>query len=231
MKNKVVIVTGAGRGIGKAIALAFAGQGATVVATARSVDEIEDVAAATGGVAIPCDVSAADSIQALIDQTMEQFGRIDVLVNNAGAVARLPTHELSVEAWDHVVNVNLRAVFICSKLALPHMFNQGSGCIINIASIAGVVGPPNRSAYSASKHGVMGLTKTMSAEYLHRGVRVHVILPGATVSLMRGEGFPDEDPDSLIQAEDIADATLFLASQKTTAYTMEMQIRPGRPKK
>jgi len=227
LKNKVAIVTGAGRGIGKAIARAYAHEGASVVCTARSTAEIEAVADEIGGKAITCDVGDPVQIQNLIDTIIAEYGRIDILINNAGAVARLPTHELAIEDWDNVININLRGVFICCKFALPHMLNQGSGCIINISSGAGVVGPPNRSAYAASKHGVMGLTKTMAVEYLHKGIRVHVILPDATVSQMRSEGFPEEDPDSLIQADDIADAAVFLATQKATAHSLEIRVSQG----
>ncbi|MCY3838863.1 MAG: SDR family oxidoreductase, partial [Gammaproteobacteria bacterium] len=200
LKDKVAIVTGAGRGIGKAIAEAFASEGASVVCSARSVDEIHAVAEAVGGLAIPCDVADESGIRDLINATVDAYGPIDILVNNAGAVARLPVHQLPVEDWDHVMNVNLRGLFLCTKYALPSMLEKGSGCIINISSGAGVVGPRNRSAYAASKHGVMGFTKTLVAEYLYQGIRSHVILPDATVSRMRSEGFPNEDPDSLIQA-------------------------------
>ena len=227
LKDKVAIVTGAGRGIGKAIAEAFAKEGASVVCSARSVDEIDAVAAATGGLAIPCDVADEADIRKLIEGTTDAYGRIDILVNNAGAVARLPVHELPVEDWDHVMNVNLRGLFICTKYALPSMLEQGSGCIINVSSGAGVVGPRNRSAYAASKHGVMGFTKTLVAEYLYQGIRSHVILPDATVSRMRSEGFPNEDPDSIIQAEDIADAAVFLAMQPATAHTLEIRVSQG----
>ena len=227
LKDKVAIVTGAGRGIGKAIAKAFAEEGAAVVCSARSVDEINAVADETGGLAIPCNVADEADIRKMIDATLKAYGRIDLLVNNAGAVARLPVHELPVEDWDHVVNVNLRGLFLCTKYALPSMLERGRGCIINISSGAGVVGPRNRSAYAASKHGVMGFTKTLVAEYLYRGIRSHVILPDATVSRMRGEGFPNEDPDSLIQAEDIAAAAVFLATQPATAHTMEIRVSQG----
>ena len=227
LQGKVAIVTGAGRGIGKAIAAAFAREGASVVCSARSVEEIDAVAEATGGKAIRCDVGDEADIRHLIDATVDGYGRIDILVNNAGAVARLPVHELPVADWDHVMNVNLRGLFLCTKYALPSMLAQGCGCIINISSGAGVVGPPNRSAYAASKHGVMGFTKTLVAEYLHQGIRSHVILPDATVSRMRSEGFPNEDPDSLIQAEDIADAAVFLAEQPATAHTMEIRVSQG----
>ena len=227
LKDNVAIVTGAGRGIGKAIAEAFAREGADVVCSARSVDEINAVASAIGGLAVPCDVADEADIRRMIDATTDAYGRIDILVNNAGAVARLPVHELPAEDWDHVLNVNLRGLFLCTKYALPSMLDQGSGCIINISSGAGVVGPRNRSAYAASKHGVMGFTKTLVAEYLYQGIRSHVILPDATVSRMRTEGFPDEDPDSLIQAQDIADAAVFLATQPATAHTMEIRVSQG----
>ncbi|MDE0421698.1 MAG: SDR family NAD(P)-dependent oxidoreductase [Gammaproteobacteria bacterium] len=227
LKDKVAIVTGAGRGIGKAIAAAFAQEGASVVCSARSVDEINAVAASIGALAIPCDVADEADIRRMVDATVDAYGRIDILVNNAGAVARLPVHELPVEDWDHVMNVNLRGLFLCTKYALGSMLDQGSGCIINISSGAGVVGPRNRSAYAASKHGVMGFTKTLVAEYLFQGIRSHVILPDATVSRMRSEGFPNEDPDSIIQAEDIADAAVFLATQPATAHTMELRVSQG----
>ncbi len=227
LKDKVAIVTGAGRGIGKAIAEAYAAEGAKVVCSARSVDEINAVAAAIGGTAIACDVGDEDSIRNLMDQAVAAYGCIDILVNNAGAVARLPTHELPVEEWDNVLNVNLRGLFLCTKYALPSMLERKSGCIINISSGAGVSGPRNRSAYAASKHGVMGFTKVLVAEYLREGIRPHVILPDATVSQMRTEGFPEEDPASLIQAEDIADAAVFLATQKATAHTMELRVSQG----
>ena len=227
LTDQVAVVTGAGRGIGKAIAEAYAKEGATVVCAARSMDEIDAVASQIGGKAIQCDVSEEADIRGLMERTLAEVGPIDILVNNAGAVARLPVHELPVADWDHVINVNLRGVFLCTKYALPSMLERGSGCIINISSGAGVVGPPNRSAYAASKHGVMGLTKTLVAEYLPLGIRTHVILPDATVSQMRHEGFPEEDPESLIQAEDIADAAVFLATQPKTAHTLELRVSQG----
>ncbi|MBS02405.1 MAG: hypothetical protein CMQ24_06840 [Gammaproteobacteria bacterium] len=227
LAGKVAVVTGAGRGIGKAIAEAYAAEGAKVVCSARSENEISEVADAIGGTAIACDVSSEDSIKALMAGAIEANGQIDILINNAGAVAREPVHELATEDWDNVINVNLRGLFLCSKYALPGMLERSSGCIINISSGAGVVGPANRSAYASSKHGVMGFTKVLVAEYLRLGIRSHVILPDATVSQMRTEGFPTEDPDSLIQAEDIADAAVFLATQKATAHTMEIRVSQG----
>lgn len=227
LDDKVAIITGAGRGIGKAIAVAYAAEGAKVVCAARTKTEIEEVASELGGLAVECDVADETSVKHLIDATLEAFGQIDILVNNAGAVARLPTHELPVADWDNVINVNLRGTFLCTKFALPSMLERGTGCIINISSGAGKRGVPNRSAYSASKFGVNGFTETLAAEYLRKGIRPHVICPGPVVSQMRSEGFPDEDPATLIQAEDIADAAVFLAVQKPTAYTLEMVVNNG----
>ena len=227
LENKVAVITGAGRGIGEAIAVAFAREGARVVCAARSKDEIDRVAREVDGLAIVCDVAQETDTKNLIDQSLEAYGQIDILVNNAGAVARLAVHELPVEDWDNVINVTLRGTFLCTKFALPSMLERKSGCIINISSGAGKQGVPNRSAYVAAKHGVNGFTKTLAAAYLTKGIRPHVICPGPTVSRMRSEGFPDEDPRTLIQAEDIADAAVFLAAQEHTAYTMEVVVNPG----
>lgn len=228
LKDKVAVITGAGRGIGEAIAVAYAKEGAKVVCAARSADEIERVAKEVGGLAIQCDVADEADSKKLIDQTLEAYGRIDILVNNAGKTAREATHELAVEEWDEVINVTLRGTFLCTKFALPSMLEREEGIIINVSSGAGLVGPPNRSAYAAAKHGVNGFTKVLYAEYFTKGIRPHVLCPGPTVSRMRSEGFPTEVPESLIQVDDIADAALFLATQKGTAYTQEFVVTLGK---
>jgi 3-oxoacyl-[acyl-carrier protein] reductase len=227
LKDKVAVITGAGRGIGEAIAVAYAAEGAKVVCAARSEDEIGRVAERINGTAIQCDVSKEDDIKNLIDKSIETYGQIDILVNNAGAVARLPTHELPVEEWDLVQNVTLRGTFLCTKYALPGMLERGEGIIINVSSGAGLHGPVNRSAYTAAKHGVNGFTKVLYTEYFKKGIRPYVVCPGPTVSAMRSESFPTEVPESLIQAEDIADAALFAATQKKTAYTQEIVVNLG----
>jgi 3-oxoacyl-[acyl-carrier protein] reductase len=181
LESKIAVVTGAGRGIGKAIAVAFAAEGSRVVCAARTRSEIEQVAAETGGLAVVCDVAKESDTKDLIDETLKAYGRIDILVNNAGAVARLPTHELPVEDWDNVINVTLRGTFLCTKFALPTMIEQAGGCIINISSGAGKQGGPNRSAYSAAKHGVVGFSQTLWAEYFRIGIRTHVIFRGCAV--------------------------------------------------
>ena len=227
LADQVAIVTGAGRGIGRAIAVAFAAEGAKVVGAARSMNEISSVAAETGGKAIACDVTQEADVRGLIDETLAAYGRIDILVNNAGAVTRELTHEVPVESWDHVINVNLRGVFLCAKYALPSMLERGTGRIINISSGAGVSGGAGRSAYAASKHGVMGLTKVWAAEYRDQGIRAYVILPDVTESAMRKSGFPDEDPATMIQPEQIANAAVYQATELPTAYTMVMHVHNG----
>ena len=232
LKDKIAVITGAGTGIGKETALLFANEGARTILVGRRLSPIESVAqeiSLNDGIAeaISVDLEDGDAIDKFGKNVLEKHGAIDILVNNAGAVARLPVHELPVEEWDTVLNVNLRGLFLCTKYALIPMLSRKTGCIINISSGAGVSGPPNRSAYAASKHGVMGFTKVLVAEYLRKGIRSHVILPDATVSQMRSEGFPTEDPDSLIQADDIADAAVFLATQKITAHTMEVRVSQG----
>ena len=227
LADQVAIVTGAGRGIGKAIAVAFAAEGAKVVCAARSGQEIDAVADEIGGRAIACDVAKEAQVRGLIEQTLAAYGRIDILVNNAGAVARELTHELPVESWDRVIDVNLRGVFLCAKYALPSMLERGEGRIINISSGAGVHGGVGRSAYAASKHGVMGLTKVWAAEYRDLGIRAYVILPDVTESAMRKSGFPDEDPATMIQPEQIANAAVYQATESATAYTMVMHVHNG----
>jgi 3-oxoacyl-[acyl-carrier protein] reductase len=232
LQNRVAIVTGAGRGIGRAIALALAREGVDVALAARSVEELEGVAAevrALGRRALvtPTDVAVEAEARALVERTVAGLGRLDVLVNNAGAVAREPLRELAVADWDRVIAVNLRGTFLCSKFALEPMLARGQGWIINISSGAGKRGSANRTAYSAAKFGVIGLTEALDAEVRRQGVRCHVICPGPVESRMRREGFPDEDPATLAQPEDVADAVLFCLLQSPTAYTREILVMPG----
>jgi 3-oxoacyl-[acyl-carrier protein] reductase len=227
LEGKVAVITGAGRGIGKATALLYASEGAKVVCAARTKEEIDAVAAEVDGLAVQCDVASETDTKNLMDETLKAYGRIDILVNNAGNVARDIVHELPVEEWDRVMNVTLRGVFLCSKFALPAMIEQKSGRIITISSGSGKHGYPRRSAYSAAKHGVIGLTDTIDKEYRSMGIRAHIICPDATATTMRRSGYPTEDHDSLIQPEDIADAALYLATLRKTAHVVEIWVNNG----
>lgn len=233
LERRTAIVTGAGRGIGRAIALALAREGADVALAARSVDELEGVARevqALGrrALVVPTDVAVEAEARALVERTVGEWGRVDVLVNNAGAVAREPLRQLTIADWDHVIAVNLRGTFLCSKFALEPMLVRGEGWIVNISSGAGKRGVATRTAYSAAKFGLIGFTEALDAEVRSQGVRVHVICPGPVESRMRREGFPNEDPATLAQPEDVADAVLFCVLQSPTAYTREVLVMPGR---
>ena len=167
LKGKVAIVTGAGRGIGRAIALTLAGRGAHVVPAARTVEQIDSLAeqiTAEGGLATPIatDISEEPSVLELFEQVRRDMGQLDVLVNNAGLGIYGEVMDFDVEDFDRVMAVNLRGTFLCSREAMRMMTPQKSGYIINISSVVGIKGYPNQSAYTANKHGVMGLTKSLT---------------------------------------------------------------------
>lgn len=220
LKNKVAIITGAGRGIGKAITLAFAGAGADVVLVSRTRSELEAVAsevrdAGRRVLVVVADISDPAEVNRMVAETLREFGQIDVLINNAAIAGPTPVIETSLEDWNRMINVNLTGVFLCSQAVLQHMLDRQQGKIINVSSGSGVRAAPTNAAYSASKAGVIAFTQALGGELKESGIQTNVICPGPIQTEMlafRPKGSAPIDPSIILDPEDVAGAALFLAS-------------------
>jgi NAD(P)-dependent dehydrogenase (short-subunit alcohol dehydrogenase family) len=222
--KRVAIVTGGGRGIGKAIAQGFAREGARVVVTARTAGEIADVAheiVLAGGEAIGvvCDVSDELNVQQMVDEAISQWGRIDILVNNAATnLPNIDVVDMDPDAWRRVVDVNLTGPFLCARAVLPKMIEQGSGSIVNISSIGGRHGSKGRGPYRAAKAGLINLTETLAAENFSHGVRVNCVCPGGVeTEMLRVIGASLDR--QLMTPDEMANVVLYLASDDSSAVT------------
>lgn len=230
LQDKVAIVTGASRGIGKAIALQLAAEGANVVVNyASSSTAAENVVAeitAAGGqaLALQADVSQAEQVDTLINTVLEKFKRIDILVNNAGITRDTLLLRMKPEDWQAVIDLNLTGVFLCTRAASKIMLKQRSGRIINITSVAGQMGNPGQANYSAAKAGVIGFTKTVAKELASRGITVNAVAPGFIATDMTSNLGNTEDIIKFIplgrygQPEEVAGMVRFLAADPAAAY-------------
>jgi NAD(P)-dependent dehydrogenase (short-subunit alcohol dehydrogenase family) len=236
LKNRIAVVTGAGRGIGRAISSALARCGAHVVLAARTDAEIRSAAdeiVKSGGhaTAIPTDLAEEADVIELFREVQSRFAGLDVLVNNAGLGLYGPVAEFTSEDFDRVIAVNLRGTFLCCREAMRLMIPRRSGYIINLSSVMGEKGYPRQAAYAASKHGVMGLTKSLAAEAQEHGIRVSAILPGGVDTGMAAAARPDLDRSILIRPEDVARTVLYLLSLSDRAHVDQISIRrrTGKP--
>jgi NAD(P)-dependent dehydrogenase (short-subunit alcohol dehydrogenase family) len=222
LKDKVAIITGGGRGIGKAIALGFANQGAHIVVAARTESEVIEVAGKVKklgreSLGFVCDISDENQVKNLIEATINKFKRVDVLINNAGIGSMRPVYAMPLESFEKVLKVNLTGTFLCTKHVWQPMKNSGGGSIVNVSSLGGLVGYPLLTAYCASKWGQIGFTKACAEEGKKDNIRVNAIAPGKADTAIRSK--IKEDKTKMLTPEDQVDACVFLASDESRYIT------------
>lgn len=229
--DKTALVTGASRGIGQAIARAFAAEGARLVLTARGGDALENAAreltaAGSDVLFLAGDVADAEFVQSLFKRMGERFGHVDLLVNNAGAFDGGPIDALPLEAWDRVIATNLRGPFLCTQAALRMMKPRRSGRIINVGSISAHRVRPNSAAYSASKHGLWGLSQVTALEGREFGVTCCCLQPGNTLVPHRQNSSKAEDAEPMMTADEIAEVALLMACLPPHVAMLEATVLP-----
>ena len=232
LEGKVALITGAGRGIGRAIALTLAQSGCRVVLTSRTreqLDEVVKVIRAGGGDAIsfPADLTRDDDIDALTQKTQEAWGNVEILINNAGWGRKSTIVRAKIQDWDQTFRVNLRAPMLLARLVLPAMMEKSEGAIINIGSVSGKSGDAGSSAYAASKFGLIGFTQSLYEETREYGIKVSVILPGFVDTPMIPP-VKHLDRSKMIRPQDVAQAVHFVLTSPATCCPVEITVRPQR---
>ena len=232
LDGKVALVTGAGRGIGKAVALALADSGCRVILTARTLSQLQEVQREIEhrkgfAIAVPGDLTRDEDLDKLMAAIEERFGGVDILINNAGWGKRAPVVRASAAEWDQTFRLNLRAPMLLAQRLLPPMIEKGEGAVINIGSVSGKSGEANGAAYSASKFGLIGFTQSLYEEVREQGIKVSVILPGFVDTPL----IPPNrqlDRSRMIQSDDIAQTVLYVLKSPATACPVEITVRPQR---
>jgi 3-oxoacyl-[acyl-carrier protein] reductase len=232
LEGKVALVTGAGRGIGKAVALLLARSGCRVILAARSAAQLEEVGEEIqqgGGSAaiVTADLSRDEDIDRLAAESRRVYGSVDILINNAGWGKRAPVVRVKVEDLDQTLRVNLRAPMLLAKHLVPAMIEKRDGAVINISSVSGKSGEVNGAAYSASKFGLIGFTQSLYEEVREHGIKVSVILPGFVDTPLIPPN-KQLDRSKMIQADDVAQAVLYVLTSPPTSCPVEITIRPQR---
>ena len=217
MKDKVCIITGASGGIGSAIAEALFDAGFRLVLMGRDEKKLQKVANGRDCLILPGFLNSDGYINFAIEQTVKTFGGIDILINNAGVAQSKPFEEISPDEYDEIMHINARAPFFLCQKALPYLQKSSCGTIINIASVVAHKGYALQSAYAASKHALLGFSKSLAKEYAEKGVRVHVISPGAVFTDMVKISRPDLTGEGMLMPSDIAETVMYLIKMRNTA--------------
>lgn len=228
--GKVALITGASRGIGRAISIKLAQNGVNLALNSKSEEGLIFLKDELGiyGVDVllcPGDLQDPNVPALIVERTMNHFGRLDILINNAGIALAKPLVETTVEEWDRLMAINARAPFLLCKEAIPCLKQSDIATIINISSVVGIKGYVNQGAYTASKHALMGFTKVLAQEVHQDGIRVHIISPGGVNTEMVAMTRPDIDPSTLISPDEVAEIVLFLLTHRGNAVIDEINIR------
>ena len=234
IKNKIAVITGASKGIGKTTALMLAKKGAKLAISARSKDILESVANECGPdtLAYTGDMSIEEDIKTFINAVEKKFGRIDILINNAGLGIFKPISDISTKDWDTMFNLNVRGLFLATRESLPYLRDAGESVIVNVVSLAGKNAFVNGAGYAASKHAVLGFSRCLMLEERKNGVRVLAICPGSVDTPFFDPSrilSKPRNPDKILKAEDVASSIIHMIEMPQTAMISEIDIRPSNP--